>query len=100
MKSDNAVRRNEIASLAKRLDKVRAELDTIKRAVAKGSTKEDFEFSSHRSVIDEMVGNGHGHTDSAERLLRMHVQEVVARPMIRLRISSGMLGLSLTKAPS
>ena len=60
MKSDNAVLRNEIASLAKRLDKVRAELDTIKRAVARGLNKEDFEFSSHRSIIDEIVGKGYG----------------------------------------
>ena len=36
MKSDNAVLRNEIASLAKRLDKMHAELDAIKRAVARG----------------------------------------------------------------
>jgi hypothetical protein len=79
---------------------VRAELDAIKRAVARGLNKEDFEFSSHRSIIDEIVGKGYGHTDSGERLLRMHAQEVVARPRIRLRISSGMLGLSLTKAPS
>jgi predicted nuclease with TOPRIM domain len=100
LKSDNAVLRNEIASLAKRLDKVRAELDAIKRAVARGLNKEDFEFSSHRSIIDEIVGKGYGHTDSGERLLRMHAQEVVARPRIRLRISSGRLGLSLTKAPS
>ena len=35
LKSDNAVLRNEIASFAKRLDKVRAELDAIKRAVAR-----------------------------------------------------------------
>ena len=100
LKSDNAVLRNEIASLAKRHDKVRAELDAIKRAVARGLNKEDFEFSSHRSIIDEIVGKGYGHTDSGERLLRMPAQEVVARPRIRLRISSGMLGLSLTKAPS
>ena len=100
LKSDNAVLRNEIASLAKRHDKVRAELDAIKRAVARGLNKEDFEFSSHRSIIDEIVGKGYGHTDSGERLLRMHAQEVVARPRIRLRISSGRLGLSLTKAPS
>ena len=72
----------------------------IKRAVARGLNKEDFEFSSHRSIIDEIVGKGYGHTDSGERLLRMPAQEVVARPRIRLRISSGMLGLSLTKAPS
>ena len=77
LKSDNAVLRNEIASLAKRLDKVRAELDAIKRAVAKGPNKEDFEFSSHRSIIDEIVGKGYGHTESGERLLRMHAQEVV-----------------------
>jgi len=100
LKSDNAVLRNEIASLAKRHDKVRAELDAIKRAVARGLNKEDFEFSSHRSIIDEIVGKGYGHTDSGERLLRMHAQEVVARPRIRLRISSGRLGLYLTKAPS
>jgi hypothetical protein len=31
LKSNNAFLRNEIASLAKRLDKVRAELDAIKR---------------------------------------------------------------------
>jgi septal ring factor EnvC (AmiA/AmiB activator) len=61
LKSDNAVLRNEIASLAKRLDKVRAELDAIKRAVARGLNKEDFEFSSHRSIIDEIVGKGYGH---------------------------------------
>jgi predicted nuclease with TOPRIM domain len=77
LKSDNAVLRNEIASLAKRLDKVRAELDAIKRAVARGLNKEDFEFSSHRSIIDELVGKGYGHTLSGERLLRMHAQEVV-----------------------
>ena len=77
LKSDNAVLRNEIASLAKRHDKVRAELDAIKRAVARGLNKEDFEFSSHRSIIDEIVGKGYGHTDSGERLLRMHAQEVV-----------------------
>jgi cell division septum initiation protein DivIVA len=77
LKSDNAVLRNEIASLAKRLDKVRAELDAIKRAVARGLNKEDFEFSSHRSIIDEIVGKGYGHTESGERLLRMHAQEVV-----------------------
>ena len=52
LKSDNAVLRNEIASLAKRLDKVRAELDAIKRAVARGLNKEDFEFGSHRSIVD------------------------------------------------
>ena len=79
LKSDNAVLRNEIASLAKRLDKVRAELDAIKRAVARGLNKEDFEFSSHRSIIDELVGKGYGHTLSGERLLRMHAQEVVSR---------------------
>jgi len=77
LKSDDAVLRNEIASLAKRLDKVRAELDAIKRAVARGLNKEDFEFSSHRSIIDELVGKGYGHTLSGERLLRMHAQEVV-----------------------
>ena len=77
LKSDNAVLRNEIATLAKRLDKVRVELDAIKRAVAKGLNKEDFEFSSHRSIIDEIVGKGYGHTESGERLLRMHAQEVV-----------------------
>ena len=77
LKSDNAVLRNEIASLAKRLDKVRAELDAIKRAVAKGPNKEDFEFSSRRSIVDEIVGKGYGHTESGERLLRMHAQEVV-----------------------
>ncbi len=76
MKSDNAVLRNDIASLAKRLDKVRAELDAIKRAVARGLNKEDFEFSSHRSIIDEIVGKGYGHTESGERPLRMHAQEV------------------------
>ena len=64
LKSDNAVLRNEIVSLAKRLDKVRDELDAIKRAVARGLNKEDFEFSSHRSIIDEIVGKGYGHTDS------------------------------------
>ena len=37
LKSDNAVLCNEITSLAKRLDKVRAELDAIKRAVARGA---------------------------------------------------------------
>ena len=77
LKSDNAVLRNENASLSKRLDKVRAELDAIKRAVARGLNKEDFEFSSHRSIIDELVGKGYGHTLSGERLLRMHAQEVV-----------------------
>ena len=56
---------------------MRAELDAIKRAVAKGLNKEDFEFSSHRSIIDEIVGKGYGHTESGERLLRMHAQEVV-----------------------
>ena len=63
MKSDDAVLRNEIASLAKRLDtgKVRAELDAITTAVAWGLNKEDFEFSSHRSIIDEIVGKGYGH---------------------------------------
>jgi hypothetical protein len=96
LKSDNAVLRNEIASLAKRHDKVRAELDAIKRAVARGLNKEDFEFSSHRSIIDEIVGKGYGHTDSGERLLRMHAQEVVAWPMVHLRRSSGRLGLSST----
>ena len=35
----------------------------------------DFEFSSHRSIIDEIVGKGYGHTESDERLLRMHAQE-------------------------
>jgi hypothetical protein len=100
LKSDNAVLRNEIASLAKRHDEVRAELDAIKRAVARGLNKEDFEFSSHRSIIDEIVGKGCGHTDSGERLLRMHAQEVVARPRIRLTKSSGSSGLSLTRAPS
>ena len=77
LKSDNAVLRNENASLSKRLDKVRGELDAIKRAVARGLNKEDFEFSSHRSIIDEIVGKGYGHTLSGERLLRMHAQEVV-----------------------
>ena len=77
LKSDNAVLRNENASLSKRLDKVRAELDAIKRAVARGLNKKDFEFSSHRSIIDEIVGKGYGHTFSGERLLRMHAQEVV-----------------------
>ena len=98
LKSDNAVLRNEIASLAKRLHKVRDELDAIKRAVAKGLNKEDFEFSSHRSIIDEIVGKGY----SGERLLRMHAQEMVARPRVCLRRSSGRSrsGLSLTKAPS
>ena len=56
LKSDNAVLRIEIASLAKRLDKVRAELDAIKSAVSRGLNKEDFEFSSHQSIIDEIVG--------------------------------------------
>ena len=56
---------------------MRAELDAIKRAVARGLNKEDFEFSSHRSIIDEIVGKGYGHTESGERLLRMHAQEVV-----------------------
>ena len=42
-------------------------------SVAKGPNKEDFEFSSHRSIIDEIVGKGYGHTESGERLLRMHV---------------------------
>ena len=65
LKSDNAALRNEIASLAKRLDKVRAELDAIKRAVARGLSKEDFEFSSHRSIIDEIVGKGYGHNSCA-----------------------------------
>jgi hypothetical protein len=65
LKSENAVLRNEIASLAKRLHKVRAELDAIKRAVARGLNTEDFEFSSHRSIIDEIVGKGYGHIDSA-----------------------------------
>ena len=64
--------------------KVRDELDAIKRAVtvARVLNKEDFEFSSHRSIIDEIVGKGYGrgHTDSGERLLRMHVKEVVAWP--------------------
>ena len=98
LKSDNAVLRNEIASLAKRLHKVRDELDAIKRAVAKGLNKEDFEFSSHRSIIDEIVGKGY----SGERLLRMHAQEMVARPRVCLRRSSGRSrsGLSLTKTPS
>jgi hypothetical protein len=31
----------------------------------------------HRSIIDEIVGKGYGHTESGERLLRMHAQEVV-----------------------
>jgi hypothetical protein len=79
LKSDNAVLRNEIASLSKRMDKVRAELDAIKRAVARGLNKEDFEFSSHRSIIDEVVGKGYGHTLSGERLLRMHAQETCGR---------------------
>ena len=74
MKSDNAVLRNEIASLAKRLDKVRAELDAIKRAVARGAEQRGLQ---QRSIIDEIVGKGYGHTESGERLLRMHVQEVV-----------------------
>ena len=42
-----------------------------------GLNKEVFEFSSHRSIIDEIVGKGYGHTESGERLLRMHAQEVV-----------------------
>ena len=102
MKSDNAVLRNEIASLAKRLHKVRAELDAIKRAVAKGLNTEDFEFSSHRSIIDDIAGKGYRHTDSGERLLRMRAQEMVARPRVCLRRSSGRSrsGLSLTKTPS
>jgi hypothetical protein len=54
-----------------------AELDAIKRAVARAPNKEDFDFSSHRSIIEEIVGKGYGHTDSGERLLRMHAQEVV-----------------------
>ena len=58
-------------------NRVRAELDAIKRAVARGPNEEDFEFSSHRSIIDEIVGKGYGHTLSGERLLRMHAQEVV-----------------------
>ena len=61
----------------KRLDKVRAELDAIKRAVAKGLNKEDFDFNGHWSIIDEIVGKGYGHAESGERLLRMHAQEVV-----------------------
>jgi hypothetical protein len=60
----------------KRLDKVRAELDAIKRAVAKGLNKEDFDFNGHWSIIDEIVGKGYGHAESGERLLRMHAQEV------------------------
>ena len=79
---------------------MRDELDAIKRAFAKGLNKEDFEFSSHRSIIDDIVGKGYGHTDSGERLLRMHSQEVVAWPRVRLRRSSGRSGLSLTRAPS
>jgi len=79
LKSDNAVLRNEIASLAKRHDKVRAELDAIKRAVARGLNKEDFEFSSHRSIIDEIVGKGYGHTDSGERLF-VHARVGSGRP--------------------
>ncbi len=79
---------------------MRAELDAIKRAVARGLNKEDFELSSHRSIINELVGKGYGHTDSGERLLRMYAQEVVAWPRLRLRRSSGRLGLSLTRAPS
>jgi hypothetical protein len=39
--------------------------------------KEDFEFSSHRSIIDEIAGKGYGRTESGERLLRMHAPEVV-----------------------
>ena len=96
MKSDNAVLRNEIASLAKRLDKVRAELDAIKRAVARGLNKEDFEFSSHRSIIDEIVGKGYSHTESGERLLRMHTQEVVERTTARL--SSGTACTSMSRS--
>jgi hypothetical protein len=56
---------------------VPAELDAIKRAVARALNKDDFEFGSHRSIIDEIVGKGYGHTESGERLLRMHAQEVV-----------------------
>ena len=96
LKSDNAVLRNEIASLAKRLDKVRAELDAIKRAVARGPNEEDFEFSSHRSIIDEIVGKGYGHTESGERLLRMHTQEVVERTTARL--SSGTACTSMSRS--
>ncbi len=78
MKFDNAVPRNEIASLAKRLDKVLAELlDAIKRAVARGLKKSDLKFSSQRSIVDEIVGKGYSHTESGERLLHMHAQEVV-----------------------
>jgi hypothetical protein len=77
LKPDDAVLRNEIASPMKRLDKVRAELDAIKRAVAKGLNKEDFDFNGHWSIIDEIVGKGYGHAESGERLLRMHAQEVV-----------------------
>ena len=62
LKSDNAVLRNENASLSKRPDKVRGELDAIKRAVARGLNKEDFVFSCHRSIIDEIVGKGYAHT--------------------------------------
>ena len=54
-KSDNAVLRIEIASLARRgwTKCVPAELDAIKRAVARAPNKEDFEFGSHRSIIDD-----------------------------------------------
>ena len=31
----------------------------------------------HRSIIDEIVGKGYGHTESGERLSRMHAREVV-----------------------
>ncbi len=65
MKSDNAVLRIEITSLAKRLGKVRAELDAIKRAVARGLNKEDFEVSSYRSIIDEIVGKGYATSKAA-----------------------------------
>ena len=100
LKSGNAVLRNDIASLAKRHDKVRAELDAIKRAVARGLTKEDFGFSSHRSISDDIVGKGTATPTAASDSLRMHAQQMVARPSVRLRRSSGRSGLSLTRAPS
>ncbi len=50
---------------------------TRSRGPSPGLNKEGFEFSSHRSIIDEIVGKGYGHTESGERLSRMHAQEVV-----------------------
>ena len=99
MKSDNAVLRNEMASLAKRHDKVRAELDAIKRAVAKGLNKEDCEFSSHRSIINEIVGKGYGHRQ--RRATLAHARAGSGRPAEDSpQDITGRLGLSLTKAPS